>query len=353
MNSIIIDKIIKELEEKIKPGREQKIRIPGSRGIAFDKGNFHKIPGRKPEELSDKKIAFIDGGNAEIVSAPNLSVNFIRLYYTIYKNNKRCRSKRLEFYTLSNSCGENSRIFYKTEIFSENFQLEKKDLVFDSEDRTLSAIHPFPISKVGEIARRFAELKLAAELADELGDGNVIVLDGNLQGYITNEKKYLDSLYKKGIDRNILITALSKTVRMFTDSGSSVTAALEDISPLAEWYYHPVAELNDESYQADISFAKLNPSSKHIFKLEIYNKQEFNDNLFSILKENSKDPAFPGYPYGLIEADRFARISAREKEYLQTLFAAKARKSWAGISRNISAADAHSILDRAAKTTGM
>ncbi len=343
MNISIIEKIIEEIEEKIKVDKEQKIRIPKSTGIPLDKKNFHEIKDIK----SDKKIAFIDGGNAEIIAAPSFSAHFIRVYYTIYKNNKRLKNKKFEFYTFSDSYDENDKIRYKTEIFPINFKIDNDDLIFDSEDRTLTtAFHAFPISKIGEIARRFAELKIATELTNELNKGDIIVLDGNLQGYITNESEYLKNLYNNGIEKNILITALSKTMRLFTNTGNSINAVLEEASPNHEWYYHPIIRLSDENYQADISFVKLNINSKYIFKLEIYNKQKFNDELFSILKQNSKDPVFLGYPYGLIEADRFAKVSNKEREYLQTLFIAKSKKLWNRISKHLTAIDAHDILNR-------
>jgi len=343
MNIGIIEKIIKELTEKIKVGEDQKIELANSTTIPLDEKNFHEIK----DTGSDREIAFIDGGNAEIVAAPNFSVHFIRVYYTVYKNNKRVKNKKFEFYTFSYSYKKEGKIRYKTEIFPINFELNKEDLDFDSEDKTLATrFHAFPISRIGEIARRFAELRVASELINELNEGDVILLDGNLQGYITNENEYLENLYEKGAHKNVLITAVSKTTRLFTNTGNSINAALEEISPNYEWHYHPIAKLENNNYKADISFVKLNINSKYIFKFEVYNRQKFNDELLSILKQNSKDPVFSGYPYGLIEADRFARVSSKEKEYLQTLFIAKAKRAWSKISRCLSATDAHDILDK-------
>ncbi len=61
--------------------------------------------------------------------------------------------------------------------------------------------------------------------------------------------------------------------------------------------------------------------------------------------DNAKDPVFPGYPYGLLVADKFARVSNNEKEYIQTIIKSNAGKNWAKIKKYMNSFDAHSILD--------
>ena len=56
------------------------------------------------------------------------------------------------------------------------------------------------------------------------------------------------------------------------------------------------------------------------------------------------DPVFIGYPYGLVEADRIARISNQEKESLKTMFLVKLRNK--NIEKYLSSVNAHEILDR-------
>ena len=91
---------------------------------------------------------------------------------------------------------------------------------------------------------------------------------------------------------------------------------------------------------------KLNKNSRYIFKLEIFNKNKYEINeIMSILKNNSKDPVFLGYPYGLIEADQFARISNKEKDYLKTIFLAKLGKDNDKIAQYLNTLNAHNVLD--------
>ena len=63
------------------------------------------------------------------------------------------------------------------------------------------------------------------------------------------------------------------------------------------------------------------------------------------MADNCKDAVFLGYPYGLIEADKNARISNQEKGMLLTLFSAKFGKDWEKIKDSISNVDAHEILN--------
>ena len=62
------------------------------------------------------------------------------------------------------------------------------------------------------------------------------------------------------------------------------------------------------------------------------------------IASNCCDPIFVGYPYGLVEADRIARVSNQEKESLKTIFLVKLRNK--NIEKYLNAANAHEILDK-------
>ena len=82
-------------------------------------------------------------------------------------------------------------------------------------------------------------------------------------------------------------------------------------------------------------FIKLNKKSRHIFRFEVYKKNKFDVNEILTLLKINQDPVFLGYPYGLIEADKFARVTNNEKEYLKTILSLK----------RIEEKEAHEILD--------
>ena len=318
----------------------------------FDKNNFHQI--RNAEKSS--KIAFIDAGSAEIIKSSNFSLNLIRVYYTIYKNDKGINSKKFDFYSFISTKNINNELFYNADFISindEKMNNEKnvipsnEDLLLSSLDETIKqGITRANISNVANVIRRFSEIKTAVNVVDNLENNDIIVLDGSLQCTFTNEKKYFEELYKKAAEKNIIICGLSKTTTLMTDKGNSIANALNKFNVAGKWLYHPVAEIKSSSHKAEMAFVKLHEKSKYIFRFEIYKEQKENlHETVSLLAANCKDPVFLGYPYGLIEADKNARISNQEKDMLLTLFSAKFGKDWEKIKESLSNVDAHEVLN--------
>ena len=309
------------------------------------KNNFSRI---KNSGIGNK-IAFIDAGSSEIIKSPNFSLNLIRVYYAIYRQNIRILSKKHEFYAFVYTQNIGNELFYTAEFIGVNNDEfpNKGDLLFNSLDETVrQGISRASISSISNVIRRFSELKTAANIIESLSENDVIVLDGSLQCTFTNEKKYFGELYKKAEEKKVIVCGLSKTTTLMTDRGNSVSSALNKFDIGGKWLYYPVAEIKSNAHKAEMTFVKLHESSKHIFRFEIYEgqKEKLNGTL-SLLSDNCKDAVFPGYPYGLIEADKNARISNNEKEMLLTLFSAKFGKDWKRIKESLSNVDAHEILD--------
>ena len=338
MNKEIIDKIINSLSDDpvidgdIYPYFSDKSYKP----IKVSKENFHSLNGE-----GKGKICFIDGGNSELIKSANNSLQLIRVYYTIYSGNKRIKSKKIEFFVLINSEKKDDKVVYSAEFFDD--VLGFNELVIDPFDETIkTGIHQAKITSVGGIIRRFSELKIAAEVVDELSANDLIVLDGLLQASVTNESKHLDELYTKASSKGVIVSGLSKTSTLLATNGMSFVNVLSSIAPKGKWHYSPVAEINNPNHQADISFIKLNEKSKYIFRFEVYKKQVHDaTKMLNLLEENSKDPAFIGYPYGLIEADRFARVSNQERDYLRIILQTKLKDKW----DSLNILNAHDILD--------
>jgi len=341
MNSLIIDNIIKKLQETINFDDDMLFfSEKGYKAIKILEENFHKLETTK----SDRKIAFIDGGNAEILKAPNFSLQFIRVYAALFSHNRKIYSKKHEFYALITA--ENSKdILYKTKLFPSSL-LNEQNLIFHSYDKTLvSGINRASLSKIADVIRRFAELQLAVNMLDEMHKDDIVILDGDLQAKYTKENEYLEKLYTKAEKKNITITALSKTSQLLTQNGNSLSVVLLKKAPFDEWYYYPIAEITSKAHQAEMYFLKLHKNSRYIFKFEIYNKQNHDPKIFGLLKEQAKDPIFLGYPYGLIDADRYARVSNSELDYIKTKFLTKLGNEFKDIQSSLNAVNAHDILD--------
>lgn len=345
----IYSQIINLVKSNISSANDSRVQFSDQnyKPFNFDKNNFHQIKNAE----KNSKIAFIDGGSAEIIKSSNFSVNLIRVYCTIYKNDKRINSKKFDFYAFISAKNIDNELFYNADFIKlndeNNIIPNNEDLLLNSLDETIKqGITRASISNVANVIRRFSEIKTAINVIDNLENNDIIVLDGSLQCTFTNEKKYFEELYKKSIEKNIIICGLSKTTTLMTDKGNSISNALNRYNVAGKWLYHPVAEIKGSSHKAEMSFVKLHEKSRHIFRFEIYKEQkEKLMGTVSLLADNCKDAVFLGYPYGLIEADKNARIPNQEKDMLLTLFSAKFGKDWEKIKQSLSNIDAHEILD--------
>ena len=92
--------------------------------------------------------------------------------------------------------------------------------------------------------------------------------------------------------------------------------------------------------------ARLHEISDYAFVIDIHKDcKDKIPEICSSLAYNSKDPVFLGYPYGLVEADQFARCQEYEKKFLQTRFLQSSRENFAQIRRFINTNNAHDVLD--------
>jgi len=125
---------------------------------------------------------------------------------------------------------------------------------------------------------------------------------------------------------------------MLTKSGWSEAAMLSEKKDGA-WFYHPVVKAVTD--MPEISFARLHEQSRYVFRIETIRPNDMTS-IMDVLSYYSSDPAFPGYPYGLIEADRFARVSKQETEQMKIRFMMQSDKR---LQSELNALNAHSILD--------
>lgn len=335
---------------------------PNYRAFPLESENFKPIN----PTTSDRKIAFVDGGNQEVLGAADFSVQINRVYFNVFKGQKRIQKSslptRIEFFSTTHSSFRDGEIFYDTSVFPlrEEFrELLPNHLSFNSSDRTVTiGTMRADISRVASIARRFAEWTYATHVVKrELEEGDVIVLDGTLQTAFTNEAIYSNKLYEIAKSRNIIVTGLSKTSGLFTNTGLSLLGAISKLAedskiPHPLWYF-PIAEVTSTDHNAFILVMKLNSKAEYIFRYEIYREQflKLNDNeineILSQLAENSQDVSFPGYPYGLVDADCFARVATGEIEGYKALLLSEISKrgKWKKFARHIRTVDAHTILN--------
>jgi len=301
--------------------------------LKISQENFHEI--RSITSNSDSKIMFVDGGNSVLFESAEFCIGIIRVGSIIYTNNKRLSRNKEEFYIFIRE--DNGKFIVKT-YPDKSFN----NTIFNPDDELLkNGIEKCGVSKIVSIIRRFAELEYAYTHSKNV---DFILLDGTMEARYPLEDKYLDKLLltKK-------VCALSKTCTLVTKNGLSITKKLLDLgktSSLNSWTYHPIVINNNPKHLAELYFVKLNNKSAYVFRFEI--QKEFKgeiQEIFSTLYQNSNDPIFLGYPYGLIDIDQYARVSDEETKMLQTKFSTKLGKEWNEFSKHLNSTNAHSILD--------
>lgn len=334
--------------------------------VPLDSANFH------PFKLSDpsRKVAFIDGGNQPLIQAPNFSVQFNRLYFNIFRGDKRLNPdqsvpQKIEFVSATFAQSQDHEIFFNTSLFpviegTETFLPASTDLSFNSLDRRLmQGTSRADIKRVATIARRFAEWRFATVVVEKmLGGGDIIVMDGTLRTAFKKENNYAREGYAAAKKNGVLYTGLSKTSNLFTTTGLSLLGALRklaedhDVGP--PWYYYPIAKSKSPEHEAAIFIIRLRTESPRAFRYEIQAQQagrlsekDF-DEIFSELANNSCDIGFPGYPYGLVDADANAKVVASDVEThrVELLSELSKKGCWPKFSRHMESSDAHDVLDR-------
>lgn len=328
----------------------------GYEALPLRQENFHPIHDNNYNYCRNDKICFIDGGNNELLEAPNFSIQLIRVAAVVIEENKTRKIIKEEYYLLARTIIKNNAIFFSVDFFplskqSASIFPEKDDLLINANDITIKTGNErAEIAKMGEIARKFSELRLAKNMIAELNKNDIIILDNHLKSMITNEDKYWQELYEEGIKNNVVIAGLSKTTNLLTTSGNSAIGALYELAPknIRSWYYYPSVKITNTQHQAEMYFVKLHEKSNYIFKFEIYQKQHTPDAVKDILEnmaKNSKDYIFPGYPYGLIVVDKEARVSEQEKQYYKMKLTVITGKQDEALQTSVRAENAHDILD--------
>ncbi len=318
--------MVKEIFSKIIDSIAEKVL---NDEFEVDESRFVEIK----RENNGKKIAFVDGGQAELLKAVNFSLQFIRVSALIFENNKKVGKMVEEFFVLIYDDNEE----YKTEIFPLKGEAIG-EISMNSMDASIrDGQEKASISKIGGIVRRFAELKLAKkviEQADKVGKSQhssskaetIIVLDGSLKCMVKGEDERMQELFEKA--DGVVVAALAKTSKI-------MKGVSKLIDKEGEWCYN---------IKDGVSIVKLNKNSNHVFEFNIKQKEKAMD-VLGELAANSNDAVFPGYPYGLIQADKIARVSNQERDYLITVFKANAGRKWKKLKANVDVLNAHEILD--------
>jgi len=308
-------------------------------GSAILIGSHGRIPIKKEAfqpitpNISSKMV-FVDGGNGEILRGPNVSLQFIRLYATLYDKNVRVERELKEFYlaVLANKKGLD--LEFQATLFSlDGEELEK--FSFDAFDPALcwAGRRAEPYTVAGYV-RKLLEVRLASDFCVKLNKNDIIVRDGDLEARGNYLEESMRSLRTSAEKKGIIVLGISKTSTLCTDSGNSALFALRAIAPSGAWSYYA---------GTNVSFVKLHSNSRYVFRCDVFpHDKEKLPLAWASLAANSADPAFLGYPYGLLDADKFAQVPKDELAQLRARFAVQSREAFSDLESTM---DAHGILD--------
>ncbi len=323
--------------EKIVPFLQERLQVSGSVILV---GSHERIPIRPDafipvtSELKPVHVVFVDGGNGEILKGPNVSVQFVRLYATWYHNNVRVESELKERVVVVIAQKKDVDIVFESKVFDIDGN-ELSSQFFDPFDPALalSGRRADPAS-VASYVRKLLELGFAESVIEGLQQGDILVRDGDLESFGSAVEERIKFLRLVADKKQVVVIGLSKTSTLCTDSGNSAVSVLSKLSPAGVWAYYTGGK---------VGFVKLHPMSHYVFRCDVL-QQDRDVLLYAVplLVANSSDPAFLGYPYGLVEADKFAQVPKDELSQLRARFAVQSRE----VFRSIEAAlDAHDVLN--------
>lgn len=329
----VIGKLLRTFDNASAELKHLVIGNDGYTPVPFSLANY------KPPVPKEALIAFIDSGNAELASGPNFSLHYIRTCAII-------RGKQPiieEAYCLVQAAEKDGKLAYTTDLIGiEGIRLPTIDLY---EQSLAEGTHRVQPAKVAELARTLAELRLASWVVPELPNGGFLVRDGDLQAHTIYEQTALRELYERARIQGITIAGLSKTSTLLTNAGHAAIPALVEHAPIASWYYHPIASSTRADHQASVAVTKLHPLSRYAFRIDVHDQHEpFLPELLNALAFDSTDAAFLGYPYGLTQADRHAKVREDERAYLRLKATIALGEK---LAHHEAALDAHDTLNKA------
>jgi hypothetical protein len=310
--------------------------------IPIDKNNFYAIERKE----STKKFVFVDGGNQNIHTSTKTSIDAIRIYASTFKIDKKITSKKLEIIAITKAIfDENKRTtIYIVELESKDkIPLENNYLTIEGIDERNNHIS---IKEIAGKIRRRLEISFAKQIIEDSLDAfDAIILDGTLEYKSKNEESLIKELHDKALENKTLVIAIAKSTTIYTNTDEEYDELLTNLATMKRFVYYPAFKIKqniEQKYTPQIFFIKLHEKSEFVLRADLFcDTASFIDiqKLFGQIAFFAKDPLVLGYPYGLVDADKFARISNEEINYLKNIYKAKSKRS---------TTDIHAKLDKIA-----
>lgn len=344
MNKVLAQQILQDIQcVSLQRMQEPAVFLapfsPSYHPILFCEEHFTALTPQQNSQL----LIFIDGGNAELLKTPDVSLHFLRFAAVGFQGTKKVFQKKKGGYVLVAAQKTEEKLFLQTTTYGDLPAVPALSLPFDAPFFTqTNTAQRTKLQIVAEHFRALCELSFAQEIIAATEKKSVLILDRPLLPENPHEECAFAGLHAAAEQKQTILCGLAKTTALLCNNGESVIQQLQRFEKKGSWVYAPVFSFFEQKHQAVVSFVKLHPAAKHMFRFEIAAQQK--EKLVAVaswLAALSHDAAFLGYPYGLVVADQLARVSTKEKEYGKTLFLSHAGKKEFATS----ALNAHDILD--------
>lgn len=242
--------------------------------------------------------AYVDGGNGVIFQTPMFTASINRVYHCMFRGKSRVKTYAepgVQFLSLIRKTPKG----LKFSIFGDGPYLPNPRDV-EAASATIRNSMEF---RLDTLARVFSEWRMAAHIAQRLGKGDMIIMDGSLSAWGSTEERLIRDVIQQARRRGVILCGLSKTTGLLMDSGRPLADYTNECGSKDPWYVH----INEGTYMV-----KLHPASEFVYRLDIDDDYTHVERVVSSLMANSSDGHMPGYPYGLVDADRFAQVEESE-----------------------------------------
>ncbi len=298
--------------------------------------NFHPF-----ESVSNNRVVCsVDGGNNTIFESPSECIHLLRVYFNLFRG--RTRLKNIEPFSgyLVSRPVEDSIVSVLYPINS-TIPLGERKFVLNRDE-----VDGGSMMNAGHTVRRYLEWLVAEYAAKEyMNEGDILVKDGVLQTSVEEERGYANDLYRTCLGKGVILTGIAKTSSLMTTTGYPLLAAIRTLAEdtgYGRWNYHPMASNRHPDHMGDMYVVKYHASSDYVFRTEFHREQDIPvDEVLGELGVQAKDPVFLGYPYGLVDADKRARVTDEEVKYLRTLGTGMMGKS---MRYRVNSMNAHDLL---------
>jgi hypothetical protein len=278
---------------------------------------------------------WIDGGSAPLVSTPTRAVALIKTAAITTIGRER-RDIGAGTMLVSITASGDEFLIRTQHINGEELLLpetiRRDELAATPEERALLT----PLLLIDTL-RTLAEHTLAARHT------GIVILDGSL--------RHVDPYLRAQCQPRRGMNALAKTSALLTSHGRPLTAAVLARGPRSMWsaLLDHTANTTAPKDNATKSMwcVKLSANASRAFLLETSADASVGGSaraLLDLLAFWSRDSAFPGYPYPLVLADQFARVTNHEQEMWRAMLASDA-KAAARLRSELPASDAHDVLE--------